>query len=167
MIGNGYWQDLTSAQFGSLDKERTVVVLPVSAIEQHGPHLPLGTDALINQAIIEGTLALPASSSTVLILPPLVVGDSLEHQHFPGTLSIDSETLLGAWVNIGESVARAGLSKLILFNSHGGNVPLVDIAALRLRVDRQLLVVRANYFSFRTPAGLFETDELAHGFSWW
>jgi len=163
MATSGYWQDLTTRDFASLDAEHTVAVLPVAAVEQHGPHLPLATDALINEGIITATLERLPRSSAVLVLPALDVGTSLEHADFPGTLSIDAERLLAVWLDIGASVARAGVRKLVIFNTHGGQKSLVDLAALRLRVAHDLFVVRANYFSFGTPEGLFSAEEWLHG----
>jgi creatinine amidohydrolase len=159
----GYWQDLTTTDFRQVDPARTIALLPVAAIEQHGPHLPLATDALINQGVVEQALqALPPTAS-VLVLPALNIGDSLEHTAFPGTLSADLEGLLGLWLAVGRSVARAGVKKLVIFNSHGGQRAHVDLAALRLRVQHGLLVVRAHSFAFGVPPGLFSAEELAHG----
>jgi creatinine amidohydrolase len=162
-LPSGYWQDLATTDFARVDPARTVALLPVSAIEQHGPHLPLATDALINQGVVEAALQRLPASASVLVLPALCIGDSLEHSAFPGTLSADLEALLGLWLSVGRGVARAGVRKLVIFNSHGGQRAHVDLAALRLRVAHGLLVVRAHSFSFGVPPGLFEADELAHG----
>ena len=163
MLTSGYWQDLTTRDFASVDPERTVAVLPVAAIEQHGPHLPLATDALINKGIVAATIEQLPRSPAVLVLPALDVGSSLEHADFPGTLSIDAERLLNVWLDIGASVARTGMRKLVILNTHGGQKALVDLAALRLRVDHDLFVVRASYFSFGAPEGLFSAAEWLHG----
>lgn len=160
---SGFWQDLTTRDFGGLDLDRTVAVLPVAAVEQHGPHLPLATDATINAGIVAATLAQLSETPTVLVLPALDVGSSIEHADFPGTLSIDAEHLLRVWLDIGSSVARSGIRKLVILNSHGGQRSLVDLAALRLRVDHDMFAVRANYFSFGAPAGLFDPSEWTHG----
>lgn len=162
-LPSGRWQDLTTTDFARVDPARTIALLPVAAIEQHGPHLPLSTDAVINDGVIAETLRRLPASSSVLVLPALNVGDSLEHTAFPGTLSADLNDLLGLWLSVGRGVARAGVRKLVIFNSHGGQRAHVDLAALRLRVAHGLLVVRAHSFSFGVPPGLFELDELAHG----
>jgi creatinine amidohydrolase len=163
MLTSGYWQNLTTRDFAGVDAERTIAVLPVAAVEQHGPHLPLETDALINDGIVKATLERLPRSAAVLVLPAQNVGASPEHVDFPGTLSIDTETLLRVWLDLGASVARAGVRKLVIFNTHGGQRSLVDLAALRLRVAHDLFVVRANYFSFGAPDGLFSADEWVHG----
>jgi len=162
-LPSGYWQELSTTDFARVDPARTIALLPVAAIEQHGPHLPLATDALINQGVVAQALQRLPPSASVLVLPALTIGDSLEHTAFPGTLSADLDDLLGLWLAIGRSVVRAGVKKLVLFNSHGGQRAHVDLAALRLRVAHGLLVVRAHSFGFGVPPGLFEADELAHG----
>lgn len=158
-----YWQELASPDFAALDPERTLALLPVSAVEQHGPHLPLATDALINEGLLAALRQKPLPAFRTLVLPALTIGHSLEHRNFSGTLSIEAETLLAAWLDVGRSVARAGLRKLVLLNTHGGQTSLVHIAALRLRAELGLLVARANYFAFGSPPGLFNHDELRHG----
>ena len=160
-MASGYWQDFTTSDFLRLSPEGTIALLPVAAIEQHGPHLPLSTDALINEAIVSECLKLLPEHCAVLVLPAMTVGSSLEHTAFPGTLSIDADTLLSAWKAIGTSVSHSGIRKLVVFNSHGGQTALVDLAALQLRVERKMFVVRANYFAFGTPPGLFDEEDLS------
>ncbi|MGZ9032467.1 MAG: creatininase family protein [Burkholderiaceae bacterium] len=162
-LPSGYWEDLATTDFARIDPVRTIALLPVAAIEQHGPHLPLATDALINRGVVAAALRRLPPTASVLVLPALNVGDSLEHSAFPGTLSADLDTVLGLWLAMGRDVARTGVKKLVIFNSHGGQRAHVDLAALRLRVAHGLLVVRAHSFSFGVPPGLFDFDELAHG----
>jgi creatinine amidohydrolase len=162
-LAAAYWQDLCTTDFARVDPQRTIALLPVSAVEQHGPHLPLGTDAIINDGIVRVAMGQLPAGASVLVLPPLAVGDSLEHTAFAGTLAADMHDLLGLWLAVGRSVARAGVRKLVIFNSHGGQRAHVDQAALRLRVECGMLVVRAHSFGLGMPAGLFDADELAHG----
>ena len=161
-LRNGYWQDLTTTEFGRVDPERTVALLPVAAVEQHGPHLPLSTDALINDGIVRAALERLSSDVTLLVLPAQNVGLSPEHTSFAGTLSIRDSTLLDVWTDLGKSVARTGLRKLIVFNTHGGQKSLVDLLAVRLRSELGMLVVRATYFAFGALPGLFDPAEIAH-----
>ncbi|HET7867687.1 MAG TPA: creatininase family protein [Burkholderiaceae bacterium] len=159
----GYWQNLCTNDFTRVDPQRTVALLPVAAIEQHGPHLPLCTDASINEGIVSLALQRLPAGSSVLVLPALNVGDSLEHSAFAGTLNADMDALLGLWLSVGRCVARAGVRKLVIFNSHGGQRAHVDQVALRLRVECGMLAVRAHSFALGLPPGLFDADELAHG----
>jgi creatinine amidohydrolase len=154
---------LTSADFGALDPERAIALLPVAAVEQHGPHLPLATDALINAGLVAAAVERVRDPATVLVLPALGVGHSPEHADFPGTLSIGLETLLALWMDVGRGVARAGVRKLVILNTHGGQSALVHLAAVRMRAELGLFVVRANYFAFGAPPGLFDEQELRHG----
>lgn len=160
---SGYWQELKTTEFGGLDPERTIAVFPVAAIEQHGPHLPLGTDALINAGIVRAALPAIPDDFIALFLPALNLGASSEHSDYSGTLSLDPEILLQTWLNIGRNIALTGIRKLVILNSHGGQKSVVDLAAIRLRVAHEMLVVRCNYFSFGAPDGLFTADEWATG----
>ena len=109
-----------------------------------------------------GLELLPAGAP-VLVLPTTAVGKSNEHIDFPGTLTLSAETLSRVWYEIGASVRRAGVRKLLLFNSHGGQPQVMQIVARELRIDHQMLVVAANWFSWGMPEGLFDPAELRHG----
>lgn len=158
------WEDLTTTGLSALDRDHAVAVLPVAAIEQHGPHLPLGTDAIIADAVVDAALSALPASVTALRLPTQRIGTSDEHASFPGTLGLPAETLLASWVAIGRGVARAGVRRLVLVNSHGGQPQIVDLAALRLRREAGMLVVRANLFAFDLPDGLIGETERRFGF---
>ena len=159
----GWWQDLASPEFAALDPESTVTVLPVGAIEQHGPHLPVAVDTCLNEAIVRRALELMPAGLPVLVLPTTAVGKSNEHIDFPGTLTLSAETLGRVWYEIGASVRRAGVRKLLLFNSHGGQPQVMQIAARELRIYQQMLVVAANWYSWGLPEGLFDAAEVRHG----
>lgn len=124
-----------------------VALLPVAAIEQHGPHLPLSVDA----DLVEGVLAAAGphlqDSCPAYVLPTQSIGLSPEHQRFPGTLTLRPETVLRLWTDIGESVARAGVRKLLIFNSHGGHAGIMDLVARDLRTRLDLLVYSASWFN--------------------
>jgi creatinine amidohydrolase len=162
-LTTGHWANLTTADFDRIDPDRTVALLPVGAVEQHGPHLPLATDTMIAEGLAAHALTQVPDNVIVLVLPTQNVGDSLEHADFPGTLSHRAETLIAGWVEIAISVNAAGIDKLMIFNAHGGQPQIVDIVAQRLRADLDMLVGRASYFGFGCPDGLIEADELAFG----
>src|SRR5260221_11889912 len=152
---------LTTDFPAALDAERMVAILPVAAIEQHGPHLALGVDAIINEGIVRA--AMPLMPDGVLVLPTMEVGKSNEHQAFPGTLTLSAETLIRLWTEIGESVHRAGLRKLVLPNSHGGQPQIMQIVARDFRVRRAMFVVTCNLSALGRIPGLFPAQEAAHG----
>ena len=159
----GWWQDLASPEFAALDPEATVAVLPVGAIEQHGPHLPVAVDTCLNEAIVRRALELAPAGLPALVLPTTAVGKSNEHVDYPGTLTLSAETLGRVWYEIGASVRRAGVRKLLLFNSHGGQPQVMQIVARELRIDHGMLAVAANWFSWGLPDGLCDAVELRHG----
>ncbi|EKE69528.1 creatininase family protein [Oceanibaculum indicum] len=158
-----YWRDLSTADIAALDTARAIAVLPVAAIEQHGPHLPLSVDADLNAGILARALALVPDDLPVLALPMQEIGKSNEHQAFPGTLTHSAEGLIRSWTEIAESVRRAGIRKLVIFNSHGGQPQIVDIVAVDLRVRLSMLTVGRSWFDLGLPDGLFPEDELAYG----
>lgn len=158
-----WWQDLTPADIAALARADAVALLPLAAIEQHGEHLPLSTDLDIALGLVDAAMAQLRVDVPLCVLPPLAVGLSVEHAAFAGTLGLSAQTALAVLEEIGASVARAGIRRLVLFNSHGGNKALVDLAALNLRVAHRMLVVRAHWFRFAPPPGLIAADELRHG----
>ncbi|HRL99784.1 MAG TPA: creatininase family protein [Acidovorax sp.] len=165
-----FWADLTTRDFAALQSagqaDQVVAVLPVAAIEQHGPHLPLSVDATLLQGVIDAALPQLPADLPVLFLPPQNVGLSPEHIRFPGTLTLSPATVIALWTEIGECVARAGIQKLLLLNGHGGNVAAMDIVARELRQRCGLLVYSASWFSLPLPdavAGQFSAEEHRFG----
>ncbi len=158
-----YWKDLTTEDFAAPDRARTVALLPVGAVEQHGPHLPLGTDAAINTGILARAVELVPMDLPLLVLPLLPVGLSPEHRDFPGTLSLSAATLLRVVQETAEGVARAGLRKLILFNSHGGQPQALEIVAQELRAGHAMAVVVANSWRLMRPGEFFPPGEREAG----
>jgi creatinine amidohydrolase len=157
------WLELTTEDFRSRDMSRAIAVLPVAAVEQHGPHLPVGVDTFINEGYLARMAELVPDELDVLVLPLQTVGKSNEHLAFPGTLTLSAETAIRAWTEIGDSVYRAGCRKLVFANSHGGNVAVLDIVARELRVRLGLFVVNAAWHRLGYPAGLYDEVEARHG----
>ena len=146
-----FWAEHSTRDFAQWQRDgtiaRTIAVLPVAATEQHGPHLPLCVDTSLADGIVSAALGQLPPNLPVLFLPTQAVGYSPEHARFPGTLTLKSETLIRLWTDIGESVAAAGVKKLVLFNTHGGQVSVMDIVARDLRARLHLLVYSVNWFN--------------------
>lgn len=169
-----FWADLTTQDFARLlasgDAARTMAVLPVAATEQHGPHLPLSVDTVLVDGVVAAALPHLGHDVPVLFLPTQAVGFSPEHARFPGTLTLKTETIVRLWTDIGESVAAAGIKKLVLFNSHGGQVSVMDLVARDLRARHNMLVYSVSWFNLPLQGAqgqdvnaLFSADEHRFG----
>lgn len=157
------WADLTAAEIAGRAMARSIAVLPVAAIEQHGPHLPLSTDLDIAEGYLARMRALAPAHLDILTLPIQAVGKSDEHDAFPGTLTLSTETALHAWTEIGMGVHRAGCRKLVIVTSHGGNSGLIDLVAGTLRARLAMVAVTTAWSRFGYPEGLFPEEEIVHG----
>ncbi|WP_172332195.1 creatininase family protein [Mangrovicoccus sp. HB161399] len=157
------WAEYRFAEFRDIDPEKVIAILPTAAIEQHGPHLPVGTDTMIAAGMLARLRATCPEDLDIRILPIQAVGKSNEHLHATGTLTLAAETALRAWVEIGLSVARAGVRKIVIANSHGGNLDLVSILSRELRVRAAMLAVKTQWMSFGHPEGVFTERERRFG----
>jgi creatinine amidohydrolase len=157
------WTELRWPEIGAAEPARWIAVLPLAATEQHGPHLPLGTDVMIGEAYLARVRELLPAALPVTFLPVQPVGISTEHIDFPGTLTLATETALASWTALGTSVARAGVRKLVIVTSHGGNSAAMTLAAQDLRAHQGLFVVTTSWSRFGVPDGLFPQEELRHG----
>ena len=142
-----HWANLKHPDFQTLDLARTIAVLPVAAIEQHGPHLPLNVDTTLVEGVIAAALPHIPAAQPVLFLPTQAVGFSPEHTAFAGTLTLKADTLIRLWTEVAESVAATGVRKLVLLNAHGGQVGLLDVVARDLRARLGMLVYSVNWFN--------------------
>jgi len=165
-----FWADLTTRHFAQLAAssaiDTVVAVLPVAATEQHGPHLPVSVDTTLVNGVIDAALPHLPPELPVLFLPTQQVGKSNEHIRFPGTLTLSAQTLIAVWMELGACVARAGIRKLVLFNSHGGQVSVMDIVARDLRSAHDLIVFSANWYTLPlgdAVNGLFAAQEHRFG----
>ncbi|MEJ7931072.1 creatininase family protein [Ramlibacter sp. AN1015] len=140
------WTDIDALP----DRENTVIVLPVGATEQHGPHLPCAVDSVIAAGVMGHALALLPEAVRAFGLAPLTYGKSDEHLHFPGTMTLTGPTLLAVVTELGESVYRAGFRKLLLANGHGGQPQVLEMAARELRLRHGDYVV-VPYHVSRLP----------------
>jgi creatinine amidohydrolase len=154
------WQDIAAARTAAAN---WIAVLPLAAVEQHGPHLPLGVDTFIGEAYLARVRESVPDALPVTFLPLQTIGVSVEHLAYPGTLSVSAETAIRAWTEIGESLTRAGVRKLVLVTSHGGNVAAMELVAHDLRARLGMLVVTVGWHRFGYPDGAFSADEKRHG----
>jgi len=157
------WADYRSSEYAGIDPMRTIAILPTAAIEQHGPHLPVGVDKMIAEGLLGLLRQRCPEDLDIRILPVQAVGKSNEHLHAPGTLTLSAENALRIWTEIGLSVARAGVRKIVIVNSHGGNLDLISILSRELRVQAGMLAVKCQWGSFGQPEGMYPAHELAYG----
>jgi creatinine amidohydrolase len=138
--------DLRATDVGRLLSERSVLVLPLGAIEQHGPHLPLSTDAVIADRVAAATATIVAEETDldVWLLPALTYTKSNEHAWAPGTIWLSATTLLAVLDDIGRCVATTAARKLVFFNGHGGNSALLAVAAREVRLAHGLMTFVAH-----------------------
>jgi creatinine amidohydrolase len=162
MAKSRYWMELSTRDIAALPPG-TIAILPTGAVEQHGPHLPVGTDAYINRGIIARMLELAPADLDLVILPEQTIGTSHEHLAFPGTISHTPSAIMDIWTTALESALRAGIGKVLLFNSHGGQVKQLQPTALLLRQRLSALAFYASWFDAGYPEGLFSEAEMAFG----
>lgn len=163
MLPTKFWAEMTWPDFQRADMSRVIAVMPVAAIEQHGPHLPVGADAMINEGYLGRAAEKIPDDCPVLFLPLQPVGVSPEHGEYPGTLTLSIESAIRAWVEIGESVARAGCRKLVVMSSHGGNGAAIEAVTQTLRARRGMLAIHASWRRLGYPEALFSVRETTLG----
>lgn len=129
----------------------SVVIIPLAAMESHGPHLPLSTDGIIVDGLLERAAEFDTTEAPIYCLPTLWLGASMEHVKCAGTLSIEPELLIAQIISIGEGLASKGVSRVVLFNAHGGNASLSSIATLKLRTEFNMLAASIHWLDFGLP----------------
>jgi creatinine amidohydrolase len=163
MTRKRFWGELKSSEFSELDPNTTIAILPVAAIEQHGPHLPVMTDTALMQGMIDTVLARLPDDLAPLFLPIQTIGKSNEHLRAKGTITFAVENLLRTWFEIGEAVHRAGLRKLVIINSHGGNSEVIAILTREFRVRLNMLAVASQWRRFGLPPDVYATYDATYG----
>jgi creatinine amidohydrolase/Fe(II)-dependent formamide hydrolase-like protein len=133
------WGELTWPEAGDRIRKVDVALLPVGSIEQHGPHLPLDTDAF-DAEYLARRVAEACSDPKPLVLPLISFGVSYHHDDFKGTLSVSNDTLSRFVYEIGMGAARNGIKKLVVINAHGGNSPALNYAAQMINRDANIFV---------------------------
>lgn len=157
------WAERRATEFENIDPNTAIAILPTAAIEQHGPHLPVGTDTMIMQGMLEKFREICPDDLDPYILPIQSVGKSNEHLWAKGTLTLSATEALSAWTAIGLSVARAGFKKIVIINSHGGNLDLISILSRELRVQAGMLAVKCQWGNFGHPEEVYSKHELTYG----
>ncbi len=157
------WMDMTWRDIAGAETARWIAVLPLAAVEQHGPHLPLGVDTFIAEAYLARVRDVLPDDLPVTFLPVQRIGISAEHLSYPGTLTLSATTAIAVWTELVESLARAGVRKLVLVTSHGGNVAVMELVARDLRTRLNMLTVTVGWHRFGYPDGAFSSDEKRHG----
>lgn len=130
------WENLTRDEIAALDKEKSIVLLPTSATEQHGAHLPVGTDAIILSSLVDKMVKeCEFDAGNLIFAPQLNVGKSNEHMGFAGTITFGTQTYYSLLHDIAAAISASGFKKLVLFNSHGGNTDMLNMISRDLRID--------------------------------
>ena len=133
------WENVRDA-----DKDR-VVILNVSATEDHGPHMPLDTDTVLGMAVANGVAKL--APNDVFVMPPIAYGFNEHHKDFPGVIWIQPETLIAFVTDVTKSLAHHGFRRILLLNSHGSNHPVLDLAARKTVIETGIICVSASYWN--------------------
>lgn len=170
-LSSFFWDQCSTTSLSALELSKIIAVLPVGAIEQHGPHLPLNVDSALIEGVVNACLVHlkrmdSFSDLPVLFLPTQKIGFSPEHNSFAGTLSLKSSTLIALWTDILESVARTGVKKVLLLNSHGGQSGLLDVVGRDVRQRLELLIYSCNFYDLplqQASQNLFTDHEKRFG----
>jgi creatinine amidohydrolase len=162
-LATSFAEELTAPEFAAFVTAQTIGVLPVAAIEPHGPHLPLSTDCDIARGHLSEARGYIAEDRQVVLLPLQTIGHSIEHMGLRGTFSHDADLLLRTWMDVARAFHDAGGQRLIVVSSHGGNSEIVAILVQKLRAELDMLAVSASWLRFGQPEGLFPEAELAYG----
>lgn len=164
MTHNRHLAHQTWSEVAALDKTNGVVILPIGAVEQHGHHLPLLTDTLIVNRMLDAALSALPADIAAWVLPTLPYGKSNEHTGFPGTVSLSAQTLMAVLHDIARSLAAAGFRRLAFLNGHGGNAALLEVMAREIRVATGLLCFCLQPALFVEPPFPILAEERRLGF---
>ncbi|TLP79882.1 creatininase family protein [Nesterenkonia sphaerica] len=126
-----------------------IVIVPIGATEQHGPHLPLGTDFTMAETVAQRAAQ---DVENVVVTPAIWTGYSPHHMEYTGTVSLRSETLMAMIRDVAESLWHHGFRRILFLNGHGGNMNLLGAAAQTLRFELDVRITVASYWSFASDA---------------
>ncbi len=151
----------TDQGLASTERRDWIVVLPLGAHEQHGPHLPFDTDTLIAEGLAERLKKALPDSLPVTFLPVEPVGYSIEHMDVEGTKTLSFDEAVNRWLGIAEDLHRQGIRKFVMLNAHGGNSPLMTIVATEARIRFGMLAVATSWTRFGQPEGWIAPEDKA------
>lgn len=154
---------LSGPEIGELAKTGAMLILPIGAMEQHGPHLPVYTDTLIGEGMLTEAFKHLTSEDNIWLLPHLPYGKSNEHAGWSGTVTLTAVTLLAVLMDIADSLARTGFDRLVLFNTHGGNADLLNLAARDIREKTGMMVFRLDGGGLDNDKELLTPEERMYG----
>ncbi|UOQ49906.1 creatininase family protein [Gracilibacillus caseinilyticus] len=154
---------LTTEEVKQLSKEDALVVLPIGAVEQHGPHMPIYTDTLIAEGVLTEAFQHFSEGDNIWLLPPIPYGKSTEHLKMAGTMTLSASTLQAVVMDIAKSVSESGFNRLVLFNSHGGNHDLLNMVSREIRIETGMMVFRLNSSDGSLVADLVPEEERVFG----
>jgi creatinine amidohydrolase len=158
-----YFPDLTGPQVTELLTERSILVQPLGAIEQHGPHLPLSTDSVVATAVAQAAIAEVGDELDVWLLPTLEYTKSNEHAWSAGTVWLSATTLLAVLDDLGRCIATTPAKRLVFLNGHGGNSALLNVANRELRLAHGLMTFVTHPGVPADQGGASPADELGMG----
>lgn len=146
------YEELSQLQVDALDREKTTLVIPLGSVEQHGHHMPLGTDSMLAHALC--LAAAERLAGKVAVLPPPWYGFSAHHMRFPGSITLSHNTLMAMVEDIVASLERHGFTRVLLINGHGGNGGIIDVLASVLghRHYGRMRIASFTYFTLAAQA---------------
>jgi creatinine amidohydrolase len=150
--------DLRAPQVAELIGPESVIVQPLGAIEQHGPHLPFSTDFVVASEVAEAIAQERGDELDLWLLPPLAYTKSNEHAWSAGTVWLSATTLLSVLDDIGRSLATLPAKRLVFLNGHGGNSSLLNVACRELRLKYGLMTFLAHPFVPPDQGGKKDSD---------
>lgn len=157
------FMDLSGPDIGDVLSADSIIVVPLGAVEQHGPHLPLGTDLVVAEAVARATIEAHGATHDAWMLPPLGFTKSNEHAWSPGTIWLSAQTLLSVLDDIGRCIATTPARRVLFLNGHGGNSALLQVANRELRVKHGLRTFLAHPHMPADQGGSSATGELGMG----
>jgi creatinine amidohydrolase len=142
--------ELTWKEVDELDRAKTLIIVPTGSVEQHGYHMPLGTDTYVAHAVAEAAIQALGDDLDYLVAPAIPLGQSPEHMEYAGTISLSAHTYLHVVTDICASLARHGFKKIIFLNGHGGNNGMLEAASFQVRLDYDVRVFVINVWRILT-----------------